>query len=283
MTEVSYFPSHSPQHSLLPAESFFPILQNKHLIFLGDSLTRYQYLNLLYLLTERNYLNNYVEPNVVNEHSYSNWTQFYLSTNSLFAPYEYCDCYRNPDVHDERYEFENRYYFNPVLNLSITYVMFTGRYDNIKGHWYDVGDYNQFRQPSTQYYKEFWSGFLIEKLDWLNTLSPFKYSVVVLNAGYHPHHFNNENFVLKLLGKMKSTFTQVIWKTTTYNSAHELPAQHDTFICNLPSEYISSCLNLSITQYFNESMYWDDKHFYADAYNIFNSMLVKLIESLDSK
>ncbi len=152
--------------TLADLQTYFDVLRNKHLIFLGDSLTRYQYLDLLYLLTYSEYLIDTPTYNIINEYTFPDLNTFYKITNKILAPYEKCDCFRDSSRHNENFEFENRYYYNPTQNISLSYIMFTGRYDTIKGHWCNAGDLEQYRDPVTWYYPEFWSGFLVD-IKWI--------------------------------------------------------------------------------------------------------------------
>merc|ERR1719203_1461965 len=68
------------------------------IVFVGDSLSRYQYLSLV------NYLHSGAtkwldtgdpKENPVVEHSFDGWADFHRLTNEQLQPYETCDCYRD--------------------------------------------------------------------------------------------------------------------------------------------------------------------------------------------
>ena len=59
----------------------------------GDSLTRYQYLNLVDFLVHGEW-NNYGDLPNENEKKFSGWNQFYEITNSRMGGHEICDCFR---------------------------------------------------------------------------------------------------------------------------------------------------------------------------------------------
>lgn len=254
------------------------LLKNKHLILLGDSLTRYQYLDLVHLVTFQNYLEDSTTLNPVNEHTFSDWNLFYNVTNQNLAPYEKCDCFRDNNLHDERMEFENRYYFNPIHNISITYLMFTGRYDTLKGHWYDTGDFETYREPSDHFFPAFWTGSLFDKSDWLLTLSPYPTHILVMNVGHHPQKsFSDVALAKDTIRFLETKFSTVIWKTTSYAVGQDKPRAHDEAICAVSSTH---CLDLSWTKNIDSSCYWDDKHFFAPVYNYINSQMIELLRTL---
>jgi hypothetical protein len=289
--------------SVLPAvedladvQTYFDVLRNKHLIFLGDSITRYQYLDLLHLLTHSEYLVDTPTFNIINEHTFPDFNIFYNRTNGLFAPYEKCDCFRDNSLHNEKFEFENRYYYNPTKNLSLSYIMFSGRYDTIKGHWCDTGDLEQYRDPVTWYYPEFWSGLFVDKMDWLMSISPYKEHILLMNVGHHPlRSFSDADSAVRTVKLARDKFNTFIWKTTTYGINQLHSRSHDDAICAAPasgsmrkgarraSSNTTQCLDLSWTKGLNASLYWDDKHFLAPVYNAINSQLIHLLADIYHK
>jgi len=87
-------------------------LRDKHIVFMGDSLTRYQYLNFIQWLRR----GNWTTPVPRLEHpgdwiapDFDHWNFFYAkSSGVLSAPadgiMEYCDCYRLPNVLTSNWE-----------------------------------------------------------------------------------------------------------------------------------------------------------------------------------
>lgn len=264
--------------SLASIQANVNILRNKHLIFMGDSITRYQYIDLVYLITFQEYLIDSDTLNPVNEHTFQDWNTYYAYTNEKLSPYEKCDCFRDNSLHDERKEFENRYYHHPRYNITITYIMFTGRFDTLKGHWYDSGDVEKYREPSSYYYKEFWSGSLRSKSDWLLSLSPYPTQILVMNVGHHPQKtFSNADSAKETIQFLETKFSTFIWKTTTFAIGQDEERKTDEAICVVSTTH---CLNLSWTKHLNTVCYWDDKHFYAPVYSLMNSQLIHFLESL---
>jgi hypothetical protein len=118
------------------AQYFTEHLQNKRVVLIGDSLTRYQYLSLVYSLSTGHFLNTSLMPNPVVERSWPSWHEFYARTNEMFQPFEYCDCFR--DAVRTLQQNENRFYFDNVRNISIVYLSVVGT-DHCFGHWSDWG------------------------------------------------------------------------------------------------------------------------------------------------
>jgi hypothetical protein len=118
------------------AQYFTEHLQNKRVVFIGDSISRYQYLSLVYSLSTGHFLNMSLMPNPVVEKSWASWHEFYAHTTEMLAPFEYCDCFR--DTYRPWKQNENRYYFDNVHNISIVYLS-TIDGEHCLGHWSDWG------------------------------------------------------------------------------------------------------------------------------------------------
>ena len=63
-----------------------------HLVFVGDSLTRYQYLSIAYKLFFGSH--SVVPRKLVNKRLHSNWNEFYQYSTGIFGKHMFCDCYR---------------------------------------------------------------------------------------------------------------------------------------------------------------------------------------------
>jgi hypothetical protein len=122
------------------AQYFTEHLQNKRIVLIGDSITRYQYLSLVYALSTGHFLNMSLIPNPVVERSWPSWHDFYVGTHGMLQPFEYCDCFRGTGRLIQ--ENENRYYFDNVRNISVVYLM-AFRAEYCFGHWSDWGKHSQ--------------------------------------------------------------------------------------------------------------------------------------------
>lgn len=109
----------------LPWKSVRQCLVDRSITFVGDSLTRYQYLNLVHFITHGKWYSS--SPPFEHEQLWSSWQDFYQGTTARLTTKngqtrEKCDCYRNPKDTLSR---ENRYYENLELNLSISYIQYS--------------------------------------------------------------------------------------------------------------------------------------------------------------
>ena len=116
-------------------------LQDRHLLVVGDSVSRYQYVSLAAMihsaLPERSgnvdSHRNIVMPGLV----WTSWKAFYLHSSAHFRGRELCDCFRpegpwNPDF--EMRTEENRFYALPERNLSVSYLQVFGGFP-LHGHF----------------------------------------------------------------------------------------------------------------------------------------------------
>lgn len=109
----------------LPWESVRNCLSGRRISFIGDSVTRYQYFNLVHFIAHGRWYSDY--PSFEQEPLWSSWLDFYQGTTARLTTKdgvsrERCDCYRNPNDSLTR---ENRYFEDSELNLSISYIQFS--------------------------------------------------------------------------------------------------------------------------------------------------------------
>ncbi len=110
--------------SELIADKLTQSLKNQHLVMIGDSLSRYQYISLTYTLRHRHPVSREMSPNPVEGHSWGNWGEFFKFSNGMLKPYEItCDCLHHyPD-----YEYDNRHYHDPILNITVSHLCYTNQ------------------------------------------------------------------------------------------------------------------------------------------------------------
>ena len=92
-------------------------MDNQHFVLMGDSLMRYQYISLAYLIHNNKVVNPAELPNILLEKTFGGWEPFFAGTHSTLSPNEYCDC--------SSFGYEHRYYYNPTRNISISFIMCT--------------------------------------------------------------------------------------------------------------------------------------------------------------
>lgn len=153
-------------------------LSNQHLVMIGDSIMRQQYLSLAYLLRNKTYTD-------VNSHLDNGWYEHFIHTNEQLQPYEFCDCYRENGYNYDSY-CENRFYSDPAHNISVTYLQFFGK--DLFGHWFDEGDYDSFREPRKQPFKILWRLSIQDTIT--NMLSKFTHKVTLLMINFDHWEFS---------------------------------------------------------------------------------------------
>ena len=97
-------------------------LSGRHVLMIGDSMMRYQYLNLAYYLSSGKWRSQ--SPPNEEEAQHGSWAAFYAMTNARLKT-EVCDCYR-PTVLDFTKYLENRYFIDLSHNFRISYVQQLG-------------------------------------------------------------------------------------------------------------------------------------------------------------
>jgi hypothetical protein len=97
-------------------KSSLPEISGLRVAFVGDSLTRYQYLSLAAYLRQGRWIDDKDVPNLVEERQFDGWNSFYNYTNNYFQPYEQCDCQRGKYV---RKGIENRYFIDPERDNAL--------------------------------------------------------------------------------------------------------------------------------------------------------------------
>ena len=93
-------------------------LRGRRIAFVGDSVSRYQYLNLVHFLAWGSWYSSF--PRFENEQDWGSWTDFFVGTSSrLVTPNtrESCDCGRE-------FKVENRAFFDSAHNFTITFTQY---------------------------------------------------------------------------------------------------------------------------------------------------------------
>lgn len=103
-------------------------LTRKSILLIGDSLTRYQYLSLVYFLATGSWSSPV--PHNEREKAHASWTAFYETTTQRMQ-YERCDCYRRNGT-GLSHIVENRYF--SMNNSNITYLQYFTATNGIRFH-----------------------------------------------------------------------------------------------------------------------------------------------------
>jgi hypothetical protein len=100
-------------------------LANKNIVFVGDSVTRYQYLNLIQYLHSNSWLPG-PKPSVELENEWGGWKSYHRGSNLRFGCLAICDCYRDQTFHSPKsFSKENRHYYDFNFNIKLSFYSWT--------------------------------------------------------------------------------------------------------------------------------------------------------------
>lgn len=243
-----------------------------HIAFVGDSVTRYMYLDLVYFLKHNRWVQDDEYPNILNAKHFPSWNDHYNFSNAALAPNEQCDCFRNNPKNsshiDKEETIENRYYSDPELNNYATFIeIFGGTAPH--GHWLardahkpHVLDFEKL-QNDPFVWRQDWPGLI---RNYLNKLTP-KPDFLVFNEGlWIEHELGNVDVQQSIKDALEDTGIIGIYKTTTLpninsglakRSAGVVFNRHDAAMC----EMIENYLDFSWTKDLGDEHYWDGVHF----------------------
>jgi len=232
--------------------------RNLSMVFVGDSITRYQYLSLAYFLRYGRWYDPTTFPNnLVHAHSFhhdfhprEDWNEFFMQSNRMLQPFELCDCVRK----DNTVAIERRYFFDESRNNTLVYINISGKstlgYEGLYGRV----------DPTTVFKKPFQSGLFRESptttlaqdaamvtnqlhhvalhggaweyFTWadlieyhVGELNLGPSAVAILNAGLHPSSFQDSLKAVALKEALEMVGVKGVWKTTTFTKDQVLNAQ----------------------------------------------------------
>ena len=282
-------------------------IKGLRLAMMGDSMMRYQYLSLAYYLRYGEWFDPTMRENhLTNGKGFPSWNDFFNHTNTLLAPLEYCDCYRNEDVVGFENTVENRYFYNPHEDdNSLVFITAFGTSHPVHGRLLPEQVAEKRRHPkpyvcasplrahnssssSSSKKNATTTTFVWEVADWtwvlrnhVALLDP-RPTHVVLNAGwwgsdYHlaAHKRQRRELVQTIQDKLNMTF---LWRKTTASRDHRIPNRKrgaDQYICreNPPN----SCIDTAWTKQIKDELYWDHIHMYEPVYRSLNEDLLERI------
>jgi hypothetical protein len=278
--------SKGPTSASASAKSFQ--IQNLHMAFVGDSLTRYQYMSFVHFVQTGRWIKNVDAPNMIH-HAGMTWYQYYSNTEQLWNGTETCDCYR-PDGPWFRVKkrvhviSENRYYRHIERNNYISVIQKFGHIE-AHGHWDPSQVYNSHHAVNLTSPDVRGRAFAWRFHNWqdiirlhLAKLDP-KPTIVLLNAGRWPHDLDNVTNVHAIRRALDEHGMVGIYKTTT-----KIKTDTSTNIDSYEIEackILHYCLDMSWTGTLsNNSDYVDLKHFSALVNRRFNEQLIDLLEKI---
>ena len=230
--------------------------QKYNIVMIGDSLMRYQYISMAYMLRHKQLLLPSMHPNLVEEPQWNNdFNQFFQGVNYALHPYEYCDCNHSGIV-----DVENRYYNDTKFdNVSLVYFNFYG--DKVYGRWHPYHQ-NFSHTPWHYYLPDFIKSVVIH-------LQP-KPNVLILNDGAwlfkHKRLLNDKKYFNEVYQTVINSFEIVIWKTTNAFVDHSWSWGSDRMDAKWCQQPKIICLNLSWTKDLVVEDFMDRIHFHSPVY-----------------
>ena len=273
------------------ADDLRQCLRDKHIIFVGDSLARYQYLSFAYWLEKRRPpppSSTDTEPSVCEEFSWGEedgrWQRFMEGT-SLLLKHERCDCFRM-DVPayrmDHERTVENRYYHLEAQSIRVSFIQLFGQHEmhghNREGLTCKAGDCDPARFPLD------WRGDLPTVL--ASVVKPMRPTHLIVNTGmwWEPKLENSadmdwlQRVATAGLDAVAPMGGQVIWRTTTSE-------RQGLFIFDRAAVQVmeaagwlifdTGLLTYGLAGKFTQ--WWNKKHFRCAGFNELNQLLANLV------
>jgi hypothetical protein len=262
-----------------------PLPQNLNIVFMGDSLMRYQYLDLAYFLSHNGtWVGPEDNPSMVMEKTHPlGWNSFYNFTNANLSPYESCDCFRNGkngSSINHKVAVENRYFIDTERNNRVTFLQKYGDF-LFKSSWAVSEIYQTHELVTNQ--KDV---VIINKWNWVDTVKKFVCameptpSAFIFNSGFWgDHELSPLDGQLQILSALRDCGITSVYKTTTValNPEKATPDGNRERLCSLAD----MCLNVSWTALVPPEEYWDNLHFRPIIYSLINIHLLSYLASSD--
>ena len=274
-------------------------LKGKSILFIGDSLTRYQYLNLVHYIATDKWSSTKPRNEIEIEHE--SWTAFYKTTTSRNI-YEKCDCYRSSSKPNLKHIVENRYF--EYNNIKITYMQYFTRENGIKFHdlkWLSsaclptgkfscqTGCKPGYCEQEIGIFK--YLGDILAPGVFEEIIEQVNATDIILNVGLHYNGWlgvvgmpsSLGNISRQIESSKKNQKIKFHWKTTTKPKISNLRIQEELNAAeNLKSNHGWKVFDLwnitnSLSQQYNKSIYWDNLHFEPWIYPLLNTELIRHI------
>lgn len=276
----------------IKADATDPRPRNLRIVFMGDSVTRYQYIALAYFLKTGHWLTEGYSPNPLHTRYFGGrWNNFFQGSNSILRPEEQCDCIMQLRGNYTHGYSENRYFSNPEQG---NYVAFIGRFafQPMAGHWQPESAFNStadkidivnYKQPDVlPYLWDFsaWNETIVQHIAKLVPRPDF----LVFNAGIHPNHMWKPEVHNGILEAAKAVGIIPIYKTTTYSKTAKRGSNHrHNSHNNLLCEIAPYCLDMSWTgDIEGPDHYYDNWHFKPDVKKRMNMQLLEYVQMIIS-
>lgn len=176
-------------------------LRDIHVVMIGDTLMRYQYLSLAYRLRHGIWFQDSAmgKFDLFDEYSFDNpfnkrtKAEFLLQSNNVLHPLEVCDCFANSGIKNAT--LENRYFYDPEHNNSVVYLAAFGHEQALEGRFlpHHIQNSTQFisrrdifrkRQPSLWQYTD-WADVMLLYVRYLEPQPRH----IIMSIGLSEHRF----------------------------------------------------------------------------------------------
>ena len=273
-------------------------LSNKRIVMIGDSLTRYQYLNLIRSLHTNSWeFGDY--PILEHEKEWEDWKHFYLGSRNRFGCREICDCHRYYD----RNSRENRHYFDSRRNITIHNLNYAP----------GLGIYGS-NFPTSANFSELCMDFNIAQEfprihdeaatshDWYhydhtdfiqNRIAPLNADVLIINFGHLGQIYTKktvDDFEKSFFETARKSARHLIWKSTTARCDRHGALDPGGFLNSLESDGVTIFDAYAITEHVARKNFedpiarnkvcWDNLHFNSFVYRELNKEFLLLLENI---
>jgi hypothetical protein len=254
-------------------------IRNLRLAFIGDSVTRHQYISLVCYLHTGRWIENTDNPSPLNEIGFGSFQNFFsFSSDTVLGSTESCDCFRAMPF-SPWHVFENRYYAENDNYISIFLKL--GEIPS-QGHWepgtvYDVN--RTHFENATDYVPPLWQyNWQDLILHHIAKLEP-KPDVLVMNAGLWSNDLVPEVFEA-IRNVSDSVGIKAIYSTTTktFTETDTNLLPHDVNGC----KFLEYCLDHSWTGNVSkdDEHYRDNLHFRAGVNRVLVEQLLDLLVTI---
>ena len=266
-------------------------LTDKVIVFVGDSVTRYQYLSLALFIETGQWplLNGSDTSNPINEKSWGSWKDFFKGTNVALNGHEHCDCYCKEIIEIPSLpEFlknwvENRYYHHH--HSTIVYIAFAHEpsIPNMKGHVeFPYGGNESLCSP----------GACLPPVDWQLSLptafnlivAPLQPDLIVLNSGlWSTSNEWSEIELRRVFANGKAALRRggsALWKTTTQKRDYNMTTRDEKATVAALEAGWGILDAYALTKNLPPEAYWDTLHFNAYVYRELNMVMLNLVATL---
>jgi len=261
-----------------------PVPNNLNILFMGDSVSRYQYLDLVYFLSHGTWVEPGALPSMVYQRrNHSSWNSFYDFTNSNLNPYEECDCFRTEGRVNMTNFIENRYFMDVERNNTLSFL-WKGGNEQFKTSWNATDihkNHTLVKDASDVSY--------FGHADWLGTIEEFvckmdpRPSMVVMNSGHWGDGgFANATIQEMVVDALRGCDIASVYKTTTKkkNEKNSVMRDYEQQMCN----QTDMCYDTGWTgPLVSREFYWDRLHLHAPIYSMLNVQLLSMLSSRRQK